>query len=191
MSWVGTLLDAHNSFLLGIVWIFWAGYLVRLLLQILPQRTDAQVQMPSEEKLTEYKQVVTARHPALKNTCFVADGMEVLIGWSGLFLKQEAGWKGDHFITNLFVFCPDGTICAALINAPGKCHDLELASYGTCSIYSKLDEWYDKYGMQCVMDSAFCTRTHESCIESYPRDRVTQVASNPEDVAILDQALSL
>ena len=166
----------------------WLRFRKRLLLHILSQRTDAQVRMPAEQKLEEYKKVVAARHPALKHTCFVADGMKVLIGRSGLFFTQERfynGWKGDHFITNLFVFCPDGTICVALINAPGNCHDSELASYGSRSI------WHEKYGVQCVMDSAFCTCNRQSCIKSVPRDRVTQVASSSEEIAVLDQALSL
>ena len=152
------------------------------------------MKMPCKSKLEEYKKVISAQHPALLNTCFVVDGMKVLIGCSGLFLTQERfynGWKGDHFITNLFVFCPDGTICAALINTPGNCHDSKLASYGTRSIYSKLDEWYEKYGVYCVMDSAFCTWNRESCIKSVPRDRVTQVATSKEDTHILDEALSL
>ena len=138
----------------------WLRFGKCLLLQILLQWTDAQVRMLVEQKLEDYKKVVSARHPVLKHTCFIADRMKVLIGCSGLFLTQESfynGWKGDHLITILLVFCPDGTICATLINVPGNCHDSELALYGNCSIYSKLDKWHDKYGVQCIMESAFCT----------------------------------
>jgi hypothetical protein len=46
------------------------------------------------------------------------------------------GWTHDHYVTNLFVFAPDGTIIAAVLNAPGSMHDSELATVG--NIYNKL-----------------------------------------------------
>ena len=39
------------------------------------------------------------------------------------------GWTNDNYLTNLFVFCPDGTILACVLNCPGSMHDSELAAF--------------------------------------------------------------
>ncbi len=33
------------------------------------------------------------------------------------------GWTHDHCVANLFLFTPDGQICAAYVNSPGTAHD--------------------------------------------------------------------
>lgn len=47
-------------------------------------------------------------------------------------------------------------------------HDSELAALGNPSVYDKLDQWYEKHGTQCVMDSAFAARSQKSIIKSIP-----------------------
>lgn len=75
------------------------------------------------------------------------------------------GWKLDHYVKNLFVFGPDGMIVACMLNRPRSMHNSELAALGNPYIYQKIDEWYDKFDIQCVMDSAFATRSHNSIIK--------------------------
>jgi hypothetical protein len=33
------------------------------------------------------------------------------------------GWKSDHFVSNIFLFAPDGSIPLCALNAPGNMHD--------------------------------------------------------------------
>eukprot|EP00957_Ditylum_brightwellii_P086737 6600246-Ditylum_brightwellii.AAC.2 len=62
------------------------------------------------------------------------------------------GWKHDHYVTNVFMFTPDGIIRSMVINLPGDTHDLAAANYGF--IYKKLEDFFNKCGNKCVIDSA-------------------------------------
>jgi len=43
----------------------------------------------------------------------------------------------DHYVTNLLVFAPDGTIIGdCVLNCPGSMHDSELAYFG--GVYDRL-----------------------------------------------------
>ena len=63
------------------------------------------------------------------------------------------GWKVDHYVTNVFVFVPDGTIPIAFFNVPGSVHDSQVAKWG--GIYDKLESVYKSNGGICVVDSIF------------------------------------
>ena len=172
----------------------WLRHGRRILLAVLRKTKEAEICMPDEEKLQQYKQAISDKYPALKHVSYVADGLKILIQRAGDFRKQNKfynGWKSDHYITNLFLFGPDGTINACVLNCPGSMHDSELAMMGMPSIYSKIDEWHDKFGAQCVMDSAFCGSSRNSIIKSIPRERVWSESCDPEEALVLDQALSV
>ena len=97
----------------------WLRYGKRVLLEVLRNREDAAVKMPSEEKLTQYVGAIQSKYEHLDNVAFVCDGCKVLVQKASDNLMQRSyynGWKCDHFITNLFVFAPDGTIVAAMLN---------------------------------------------------------------------------
>jgi hypothetical protein len=63
------------------------------------------------------------------------------------------GWMHGHYVTLVFVFCPDGTIPIAFFNVPESVHDSQVAHWG--KVYDKLGAVYDKTGGKCTVDSAF------------------------------------
>jgi hypothetical protein len=72
------------------------------------------------------------------------------------FGQQERyynGWKKDHYVSNMFVFAPDGTIPIIAIDAPGNMHDSKVADYG--KVYTKLKLLYEAHGAKSVVDAAF------------------------------------
>jgi DDE superfamily endonuclease len=69
-----------------------------------------------------------------------------------------------QYVSNLFVFGPDGLIIACVINAPGAIHDSTLAEWG--GIYESLFEIFDRNKGRCVMDSAFASANHPAIIKS-------------------------
>jgi hypothetical protein len=171
----------------------WLRFGKRLLCSVLGERDDAVIRLPNAEKITLYIQAIATKHPALHNVIYVGDGLKIPLQKAGDDLTQEAfynGWKSSHFITNVFVFAPDGTIVMAVINCPGTMHDSELASIGSPSIYSQLDLMYEKYGVKCVMDSAFATAGRESIIKSKKRETIATSANSNEEYEVMMQALS-
>jgi hypothetical protein len=91
----------------------------------------------------------------------------------------------------LFLVALDGTIIAAIVNAPGAMHDSDLAQTGDYSIYHRIDEYYNKYGVKCVMDSAFAASERPSIIKSIPRETIDTRAETVEEALIYDAALSV
>lgn len=172
----------------------WLRFGKRVLARVLMNRPEAQIRMPSDTEVLGFINAVSKKHPALLNVGYVGDGMKILFEKASDHRKQSMfynGWKGDHFITNLFVFAPNGKIVAAILNCPGTMHDSELAMVGDPSVYQKLDAWYETYGLKCVMDSAFCTTNRQSIIKSIPREKLWAYSENLEHARVLDQALSL
>lgn len=172
----------------------WLRFGKRMLLQVLRNRAEAKIQMPDQAKLEKYVGSIARLYPSLTNVAYVGDGLKILIEKSSDNVKQNAfynGWKCDHFITNLFIFAPDGTIIAAILNCPGSLHDSDLARIGVPSIYSKLSSHYEQYGTKCVMDSAFAGKENQCIIKSIPRDRIFLAAQSEEQEAALQDALSV
>eukprot|EP00957_Ditylum_brightwellii_P183220 13955929-Ditylum_brightwellii.AAC.1 len=52
------------------------------------------------------------------------------------------GWKHDNYISNIFLFIPDGTTPAMVINVPGSTNNNMAAEFGF--IYDKLQTLNDK-----------------------------------------------
>ena len=79
------------------------------------------------------------------------------------------GWKCDLFISNLFLFSPDGRIRASYINAPRSWHDSTLAIYS--NTYNKIDaidhRQRKRGGARAVVDSAFGSERRKSLLKSY------------------------
>lgn len=172
----------------------WLRFGKRVLLHILSKREDAQICMPSAEKANQYKQAISAKYPSLKNVGLVGDGVKILIQKSGNNKKQNSyynGWKSDHYVTNLFVFGPDGLIVACMLNCPGAMHDSELAALGNPSIYDKIDRAYEEHSIQCVMDSAFASRSRDSIIKSIPREACYIACETAQEAFMLEDALSV
>eukprot|EP00957_Ditylum_brightwellii_P131292 10013307-Ditylum_brightwellii.AAC.1 len=67
------------------------------------------------------------------------DGLKLYLQQSSDYVIQNVfynSWKHDHYVTNIFLFTPDGMIRAMVINMPGAMHDSTAAEYGF--IYEKL-----------------------------------------------------
>jgi len=159
----------------------------RLLLLVLKNIPATKVTMPSEEDIREYQVIVAERFPTLDGVWFVMDGLRLSLqkpNVGEIQSKFYTGWKKDHTVNNVFVFCPGGTIIAAAINAPGCVHDSNLAFMGR--VYDKLHDQYELYGGKGVVDQAFASALFpfliksgkEEDIPTTPRNCTTESRSN-------------
>ena len=97
----------------------------------------------------------------------------------GLKLKLEAspdctlqssfhnGWKHDRYVTNVYMFVPNGTIVGMAINRPGVLHDSDISRVG--NLYGKLEKLYNEhiFSWSCgVVDSAFACKNADYPIQS-------------------------
>ena len=94
--------------------------------------------------------------PLLSNVWSTMDGLTLYLQQLGNTEIQACfynGWTHGHYVTSVFVFCPDGTIPIAFFNVPGSVHDSQVAHWGR--VYDKLEAVYDETGGKCTVDSAF------------------------------------
>jgi hypothetical protein len=139
----------------------------RILIYVLSKSKYSQVRLPSAQETAAFKNAINARHSLLKDIWAVADGLKLKLQQSRDVVIQNMfynGWTHDHYVSNVFVFTPDGTIAACTINAPGSMHDSVVAEEG--GIYDKLETMFELYGARCVVDSAFCKSSHPCLIKS-------------------------
>ena len=166
----------------------WLRFGIRLLVHILKHHEDAAVKLPTNEKIQEYKNAIQRKYPALNNCYAVCDGLKLMLEQSGNHLIQNRfynGWTHDHYVANLFVFVPDGTICACALNAPGSIHDSQLAEWG--KVYSKLQNVYDATEGKVVMDSAFSKHNYPYIVKS---GQELPLQTTPHEVVVSCQATS-
>ena len=164
------------------------------MVHILSNHRDAIVCLPDATNVAKYKEAIARKYPVLKDVAFVGDGLKILLQKAGDQTTQEAfynGWKAGHYITNVFVFAPDGTIVMSMLNCPGAMHDSELASIGVPSIYHKIDSMYELYGAKTVMDSAFSASGKQSIIKSTTKERISTTAENEHEYEVLCAATSV
>ena len=138
-----------------------------LLVSLLKEYENAAVRLPTHEKIQAYKNAIRRKYPALDDCYAVCDGLKLMLQQAGDHLIQNRfynGWTHDHYMTNLFVFVPDGTICACALNAPGSIHDSQLAEWG--QVYTKLEKTFDETGGKVVMDSAFSKGNYPYIVKS-------------------------
>jgi hypothetical protein len=97
----------------------------------------------------------------------VGDGLKITIQKSGIETVQSRfynEWTRGHYVTNLFVFAPDGLIIFGVINAPGSIHDSTLADWG--DFYEIMESIYNTCQGKCCMDSAFAAINNNAIIRS-------------------------
>jgi hypothetical protein len=61
------------------------------------------------------------------------DGLKLYLQQSGNMEIQAHfynGWMHGHYVTSVFVFCPNGTTPIAFFNVPGSVHDSQVAYWG-------------------------------------------------------------
>lgn len=142
----------------------------RVLLHVLSRIDIAKVKIPTDpEKIESYKRAVHHRHTLLgeENVVCAVDGIKLRIEQSGENQIQRMfynGWTHDHYVSNVYVFAPDGTIIAMCINSPGCLHDSSICHMG--NIYDKLETMYKDYDAKTCGDSAFMANNKEWLIQS-------------------------
>ena len=144
----------------------------RILLDVLLEEPNAQIKLPKGELLEQYVAAIAARHQSLgqERVWGAMDGLKLYLQASrddGIQEMYYCGYTCDHYVTNLFLFAPDGTICLRVYNAPGSFHDSTLAGLG-CPVdaYGLIERMYDRYGVKVAVDSAFASQQSDSMIKS-------------------------
>jgi hypothetical protein len=139
-------------------------------------------------------EAIKEKYPLLQDVAYVGDGLKILLQKAGDPQMQNAyfnGWKSGHYITNVFMFAPDGTIIMSMLNCPGSMHDSELAAIGSPSIYNKIDYMYDRFGAKAVMDSAFSASGRDSIIKSTTKQCISTTANSLHELHTLQSATSV
>jgi hypothetical protein len=146
----------------------WLRFGRRVLTKILRNNPHAQVRIPTDEEIAEFEAVITEKYPALEHCWGAMDGLKLRLGRSGNDQTQNMffnGWTHDHYVSNLFLFSPDGKIRASYINAPGTFHDSTMANMS--GIYNQIDDVYHRLGSKVVVDSAFSGDNRQSLYKSH------------------------
>jgi DDE superfamily endonuclease len=146
----------------------WMRFGRRLLLRVLREDRNGAVVMPDVDEIDRFMNAINVKYPALHNCWGAMDGLKLRVERSGDYRIQNMffnGWQHDHYISNLFLFSPDGKIRACYINAPGTMHDSQMAKWG--NVYSKIDELFDETGAKIVVDSAFSSESRQSMFKSW------------------------
>jgi len=164
----------------------------RLLLTILRKIPAAKICMPPLGDIREYQRIVAERYPSLEGVWFFMDGLKLRLQKPVVGSIQRifySGWLCQHFISNVFVFCPGGFIIACAINLPGCVHDSQAAFMG--HVYDKLQQQNLICGGKGVVDSAFASGPYPFLIKScqtLPRNARRQVILINQQATALRQS---
>jgi hypothetical protein len=115
--------------------------------------------MPSTEKLQEYQRNIIAKYLALQDVYCFADGLKIGIQSTSNFVAPAIhynGWTHGHYITNIFLFVPDGTLIGAAVNYPGSFHNLTVCTMG--GLYDCLQGMYNLCGGKVLWTCHFLAR---------------------------------
>ena len=120
----------------------WIRFGRRILVQILRNKREASVSIPTEAEICSFVEAIGRRHPLLwiEMVMGAMDGLKLYVEASGDEAVQSRfynGWTHDHYVSNVFYFVPDGTMRFMCINCPGTMHDsLAWAAYtGNSSVF--------------------------------------------------------
>jgi hypothetical protein len=169
----------------------WLRYGRRLIIQVLHNHPLAKVRMPTDEEVAEYELAISAKYPALPHCWGAIDGLKVQLQKAGHKTTQNNfynGWTHGHYVSNLFLFSPDGKVRASYINAPGTWHDSHLANQG--NIYRLVDDLYQRTGSRIVADSAFAAN-HRPSILTSRQNNVDNQGNIPQRSDVHRQATSV
>ncbi len=124
--------------------------------------------MPTQDEICTYQAAIHAKYPVLTTVWGAMDGLKLLLESATDEETQNKfynGWTHDHYVSNLFLFSPDGRIRGCYLNAPGTNHDSTLAN--ASGMYDSLDRLHRQIGAQVVVDSAFSREKRDSLIKSH------------------------
>jgi hypothetical protein len=151
----------------------------RILIEALKGEPLAAIKVPSIESIRTYQAAIMEKHPALDGVWCCMDGLKLYLQQAGNATTQNNfynGWTHDHYVTSVFVFCPDGTIPICCYNVPGTVHDSKVAEWG--NIYPKLEQVYDSVGGKCAVDSAFSLKKYPFLVKSSQQDPAANNAAD-------------
>jgi len=160
----------------------------RLLLHVLYNIEGSKIKLPDQLDVELFKTVIQEKYPLLTDCWFVLDGLKMPLQQPGDPDVQRVfynGWTHYTYVSNVFVFTPDGLIISCALNFPGCVHDSLVADYG--NVYEKLKDHVDRFGGKGVGDSAFTSSRCPFIIKS------ARTLDNPTDyeTALNEDATSL
>jgi len=112
----------------------------RVIVEALKSDPLARIAIPSNEEIASYKEAVGAIYPLLSDVWSTMDGLKLYLQQSGnteIQARFYNGWTHGHYVTSVFVFCPDGTIPIAFFTFPDPCMTAKLHIGGGCTISLK------------------------------------------------------
>ena len=162
----------------------------RILIKLLSKTNIAKTSVPDSTDIEKFVEAVSCRHPILgqKRVWGTMDGLKILLQQSTKFsiqLRFYNGWTHDHYVTNLFVFAPDGTIRFFCINCPGAVHDSQVGELS--GLFQKLKTIYEKINATITVDSAFSSARYPFFIKSSESSQ----AITTEDFLLACEATSM
>jgi hypothetical protein len=129
----------------------------RALLSALRALHSARVEWPNHMEQHGYANLIAQHHQDLPFAPFAfLDGLNLPVFESGDYFEQNRhynGWLSGTFISNIFVYAPDGTIIYARVNCAGCQHDSWVATDLRHRILH--DEGFLAPGLCLVADTAF------------------------------------
>lgn len=111
-----------------------------LLVRILRDDPLAKVMLPTEHEIWQFEEAIVLKYPALERCWGAMDGLKLRLekaGDEGTQNNFYNGWTHDHYISNLFLFFPDGR---NNIDAQGKVRQRSAIHRQATSV-RQLSEW--------------------------------------------------
>lgn len=141
-----------------------------------------QVRWPDPTSMAQYAAAIHAREPALSMSIGFVDGLNLRVAEPSEIDKQNAyynGWLSGCYVSNVFVFTPNGKICFAALNRPGSWHDAQVAR----ELYNLL-LFHTPEGYNILADSAFpMTRELAGKIKAVYKQPALDNAETPQELA--------
>jgi DDE superfamily endonuclease len=155
-GWFGLTLTAIST---------WLRFTFIILIGILRTLPECIIETPTDEKIEYLKGLVRRKYPTLHGVYCSCDRLKIGLERAGNYNMQQMfynGWQHGHYLSNLFVFTPEGRIIFCVLNAMGTYHDSTLAR--STGLYDLLHKIYKRTGGKCVCDSAFVASNNPSVI---------------------------
>ena len=170
----------------------WLNFGKLCLIDVLRKHPSGAVKLPSGQETQEFIELISHKHPLLgdEKVWGTMDGLKLYIQSSGDDKVQSMfynGWKCDHFVTNVLLFAPDGTIADGVYNCPGSVHDSQVAGWG--KLYNRLGKHHEQFHGKITGDSAFLSGPGVPYIIKSAQNSV--YAENEREVLTIREATSM
>jgi hypothetical protein len=153
----------------------------RMIVKVLKRDSLAKIAIPQNKDIASYTESDGAIYPLLSDVWSTIDWLKLSLQQSGntkIQARYYSGWMHGHYVTSVFVFCPDGTFPIAFFNVPGSVHDSQVAHWGR--VYDKLGAMYNDTSRKCTIDSAFGKVNRPFLIKSLQDYLVSTMATHKE-----------